>query len=79
MKSHRFAVTYHRTLRDKTMRLSVLNEVPGIGPTRRRALIKHFGTVEKIKSASVEELAAAPSMGKSAAQAVYSFFREREG
>ena len=59
-ESHRFAVTYHRTLRDRTMRLSVLNEVPGIGPTRRKALIKHFGTVEKIKSASVEDLPPRP-------------------
>lgn len=74
-EAHRFAVTYHRSLRSKAMKVSVLNEIPGIGSKRRRALVKHFGSVEKIKKASVEELAAAPSMNKSAAQTIYEFFR----
>ncbi|MCE5314089.1 MAG: excinuclease ABC subunit UvrC [Armatimonadota bacterium] len=77
-EAHRFAVTYHRSLRGKTMRASVLNQIPGIGPTRRRALIKHFGSVEKIKSATVDELASAPTMGKSAAAAVYDYFHREE-
>lgn len=73
-EAHRFAVTYHRTLRGKTVRASILNSVPGIGPKRRRALVKHFGSVEKIKQATLDELTVAPSMGKSAAEAVFGFF-----
>lgn len=73
-EAHRFAVTYHRNLRGKTVRASILNSVPGIGPKRRRALVKHFGSVEKIKAASLEELAGAPAMGRAAAEAVYGFF-----
>ncbi len=79
-EAHRFAITYHRAARGKTVRASILNDIPGIGPKRRRALVKHFGSVEKIKQASIEELAAAPSMTKQTAEAVYGFFRrENEG
>jgi len=74
-EAHRFAITYHRAARGKTMKASVLNDIPGIGPSRRRALIKHFGSVEKIKKASLEDLQSAPSMTKSAAEAVWEFFR----
>ena len=70
-EAHRFAITFHRASRGKTMRASALNEVPGIGPKRRRALIKHFGSMEKIRQATVEELQAAPAMSKPAAEAVY--------
>jgi len=77
-EAHRFAVTYHRNLRGKTVRASILNSVPGIGPKRRRALVKHFGTVESIKQATVDELAEAPAMGKAAAEAVYGFFHPME-
>ena len=73
-EAHRFAITYHRNVRGKTMRASQLNDIPGIGAKRRRALLKHFGSMEKIRSASVEELAAAPSMNIAAAQAVHTFF-----
>ena len=73
-EAHRFAVTYHRNLRGKTVRASILNSVPGIGPKRRRALVKHFGSVERIRTATVDELAGAPSMGRAAAEAVYGFF-----
>lgn len=73
-EAHRFAVTYHRNVRGKTMKASALNEVPGIGPKRRNALIKHFGRVEAIKEASVEELELAPGMTKPAAEAVYRHF-----
>ncbi|MCL5104369.1 MAG: excinuclease ABC subunit UvrC [Armatimonadetes bacterium] len=72
-EAHRFAITYHRNVRGKTMRASKLNDIPGIGMKRRRALLKHFGTMEKIRSASVEELAAAPSMNIAAARAVHAF------
>lgn len=77
-EAHRFAITYHRSSRRKTVRASILNDIPGIGPKRRRALMKHFGSVERIKQASVDELAAAPSMTKQAAEAVYGFFRQEE-
>lgn len=73
-EAHRFAITYHRNVRGKTMKASALNEVPGIGPKRRKALIKHFGRVEAIKEASVEELEVAPGMTKPAAEAVYKHF-----
>lgn len=70
-EAHRFAITFHRKSRGKAMRASILNEVPGIGPKRRRALVRHFGSLEKIRNASVAELEAAPSMSRSAAEAVY--------
>jgi excinuclease ABC subunit C len=55
-----------------------LNSVPGIGAKRRRALIRHFSSVERIKQASIDELQAAPSMSKSAAEAVFGFFHPME-
>lgn len=77
-EAHRFAVTFHRSLRSKEMRTSILNEIPGVGAARRKALVKHFGTVEKIRKASAEELAAAPSMNRAAAAAVHTFFHANE-
>ena len=74
-EAHRFAVAYHRNLRGKTMKASVLNDIPGVGPKRRNALVKHFGSVEKIKEAPLEELLATPMMTKAAAEAVHVFFR----
>ncbi len=74
-EAHRFAIAYHRNLRGKTMRMSVLNDIPGIGPKRRKALVRYFGTLEKIKNANLEDLIAAPTMSKSAAEAVHTFFR----
>lgn len=73
-EAHRFAIAYHRNVRGKTIRASVLNSIPGIGAKRRRALVRHFGSVERIKQASVEELMRAPSMSRPAAEAVYGFF-----
>ena len=73
-EAHRFAITFHRSLRGKTVRASVLNQIPGIGPTRRRALIRHFGSTQRIKDATIEELLAAPSMNTAAAEAVYVYF-----
>jgi excinuclease ABC subunit C len=57
-EAHRFAVTYHRQLRSKSMVDSVLDEVPGIGPKRKRELIRHFGSLRKIRDAPAEDLAA---------------------
>ena len=73
-EAHRFAITYHRKLRGKRNLVSVLDHVEGIGPTRRKALWAHFGTLDKIKAATVEELAAVKGMNRSAAQAVFNFF-----
>ncbi len=77
-EAHRFAITYHRSLRGKTMKMSILNQIPGIGPARRKALIQHFGSVERIKSATLGELAATPTITKAAAEAIYVFFQNLE-
>lgn len=77
-EAHRFAVAYHRSLRTKKTLRSLLDDIEGIGPKRRRELLKAFGDIEKIKEAAVEELAAVPGMNHQAAKSVYAFFR-REG
>ena len=77
-EAHRFAITYHRKLRGKRNLVSVLDHVSGIGPKRRQALWNHFGNLAKIRAASPDELAKAPGMTKSAAQAVYNFFTAQE-
>lgn len=77
-EAHRFAITYHRKLRSKRNMVSVLDHVPGIGPKRRKVLWDAFGSLAKIKEASVEEMAAVPGMTTPAAQAVYDFFRQKD-
>lgn len=74
-EAHRFAITFHRKLRGKRNLVSVLDHVEGIGPKRRQKLWKAFKTLEAMKSASVEELAAVESMNMAAAQSLYDFFR----
>ncbi len=69
-EAHRFAVEYHRKLRGKASLASVLEEVPGIGPKRRRALLKRFGSIEAIREASVEELAGVPGVSREVAERV---------
>jgi excinuclease ABC subunit C len=71
---HRFAIEYHRKLRQKSATKSVLDDIPGIGPARRKALMLRFGTIEAIKAATAEDLAATPGLNKSAANTVYEFF-----
>ncbi|MBQ1856364.1 MAG: excinuclease ABC subunit C, partial [Anaerovibrio sp.] len=73
-EAHRFAITYHRKLRNKRNLVSILDNVEGIGPKRRKILLEHFGTIEKIKKASVEEMAALDGMNTPSAEAVYNFF-----
>ncbi len=73
-EAHRFAITYHRKLRGKRNLVSVLDHIVGIGTKRRQALWSYFGSINKIKAATVEELAMAPGMNKPAAEAVYNFF-----
>jgi excinuclease ABC subunit C len=69
-ETHRFGVTYHRNLRGKSAIRSSLDEIDGVGPKRRRALLKKFGSIEAIRAATVEELAATPGMNRSMAQAL---------
>lgn len=76
-EAHRFAITYHRKLRSKEQIKSILDEVPGIGPARKKALLKTFGSVNRIAQASLEELALAEGMNRPMAEAVYYFFRNR--
>lgn len=73
-EAHRFAIEYHRSLRSKAQVHSILDDIDGIGPARRKALMRHFKTIEQIKEASVEELKEAESMNEKSAQAVYDFF-----
>ncbi|WP_066525336.1 excinuclease ABC subunit UvrC [Corynebacterium bouchesdurhonense] len=70
-EAHRFAITYHRQQRSKRMRASALDSVPGLGPARRTDLVKHFGSVKKIKAASVEEIQEVKGVGPKLAQTVY--------
>jgi excinuclease ABC subunit C len=62
-EAHRFAIAYHRAKRSKAATTSALDDVPGLGPARRRTLLKHFGSVRKLSAASVEEIAAVPGIG----------------
>ena len=73
-ETHRFAIEYHRSLRGKAQTHSILDDIPGVGGARRRTLMKHYGSLEALKQAEVEELAKLPSMNIRAAQAVYDFF-----
>nr|WP_242822415.1 excinuclease ABC subunit UvrC [Thermaerobacter marianensis] len=73
-EAHRFALTYHRQLRQRAGLHSVLEEIPGIGPRRRKALLEAFGSLEAIARASEDELAAVPGMNRAAARAVYRAF-----
>jgi len=75
-ETHRFAVTYHRSLRGKAGLKSLLDEVEGIGEVRRRSLLKAFGSLREIEKATPEQLAAVKGMNKKAAHAVYEFFHK---
>ena len=77
-ESHRFAITFHRELRDRAMTVSVLDEVEGVGPTRKRAIMRHFGSMKKLRAASVEEIAAVKGVPVQVAQAVYDTLRAWE-
>jgi len=69
-EAHRFAITAHRKRRSKLGLASQLETVPGIGPNRRKALLQHFGSIDSIRNASIEELIAAPKMNPNLAEAV---------
>lgn len=74
-EAHRFALTYHRKIRDKRATKSVLEEIPGVGPRRRRMLLRLFGSVDKIKEASVEEIASAPTMTHKLAEQILAYLK----
>lgn len=73
-EAHRFAIEYHRSLRNKGQVKSILDDISGIGPARRKALMRQFKSIEAVKEATLEELAGAPGMNRQAAQSVYDFF-----
>lgn len=74
-EAHRFAITYHRHLRGKRSLVSILDHIEGIGPARRKALWQHFKTLDDMKQAEIDELAAVPGMTRQTAENVYYFFR----
>ena len=73
-EAHRFAIEYHRSLRSKAQVSSVLDGIDGVGPARRKALMKHFMEIEKIRHASVEELMEAPGINRGVAENIYNYF-----
>jgi excinuclease ABC subunit C len=78
-EAHRFAVGSHRQRRKKDIRESGLQEIPGIGPTRKRALLHHFGTLKAIERASLADLSKVPGVSADTAQRIYDYFHERAG
>lgn len=77
-EAHRFAIEYHRSLRSKAQVRSVLDEIPGVGPARRKALMRHFGSINEIKEASVEKLCEVPEIPEHIAGQIYEYFRVGE-
>ena len=73
-EAHRFAIEYHRSLRSKTQVKSVLDDIPGVGPARRKALMRHFKSLQEIRQATVEELMEIPEMNERTAQEIVAFF-----
>jgi excinuclease ABC subunit C len=77
-EAHRFGITYHRKLRTERTFKSVLDEIPGIGPKRKKALMKHFGSVRAISAASLDELASLEGMTRDAAEKVKEYIGHME-
>jgi excinuclease ABC subunit C len=78
-EAHRFAVSYHRNLRSKRLEESSLDRIPGIGKKRKLDLIAAFGSVERIRNASLEEIKATPNIPDKVASAVFEYFSEKSG
>ena len=78
-EAHRFAITYHRNRRSKGMTVSALDDVPGLGPARRKALLATFGSVKKLRAATAEEIATVPGIGHATARAVVAALAPRDG
>lgn len=77
-EAHRFAIEYHRSLRSKTQVRSVLDDIPGVGPARRKALMRHFKSLEEIRQATVEDLMEIPEMNERTAQEIVAFFASQK-
>lgn len=77
-EAHRFAIEYHRSLRSKAQVQSVLDEIPGVGPSRRKALMRRFKTIEEVKNADVETLAGVDEIPESVARGIYDFFHAQQ-
>lgn len=77
-ETHRFAIEYHRSLRQKNQVHSILDDINGIGTQRRRALMKYYGSLEAVQAAEIEDLMKVPSMNRQAAEKVYEFFHSKE-
>jgi excinuclease ABC subunit C len=75
-ETHRFAIEYHRGLRDKKMRASVLDNISGVGEKRRNALLKHFGSIEKIKLAEIDELSEVDGITERTAKSIKNYFNK---
>jgi excinuclease ABC subunit C len=78
-EAHRFAITHHRSRRDKQLTTSILDDLPGIGPARKRALLKHFGSPEAFLAASREDLESVPGLPGKTAREVYTFLNRTSG
>lgn len=74
-EAHRFAIEYHRSLRSKAQVKSVLDEIPGVGPARRKALMRHFGSINEVREASVEQLCEVPEIPEHIGRQIHAFFR----
>lgn len=78
-EAHRFALTYHRNLRGKSSRSSILDQIPGVGPKRKKALLRHFGSVKAIREASVEDLCKVEGINRKVAEEIYQYMQGAEG
>lgn len=77
-EAHRFAITYHRSLRNKAQVHSVLDEIPGVGPSRRKALMKYFKSIEELRAADKEKISEVPGITANVAEEIYAFFRRQQ-
>ena len=75
---HNYAISYHRSLRNKSLTKSTLDDIPGVGEKRKKALLSHFKNIEEIKNASIEELSEIDGLNKRVAQNIYDYFRKGE-
>lgn len=75
-EAHRFAIEYHRSLRSKAQVHSTLDEIPGVGPARRKALMRHFASIEELREATPEKIAEVPEISENQAKAIYDFFHK---
>ena len=74
-ESHRFAITFHRELRDKAMTVGVLDEIPGVGPKRKKAIMRHFGSLKRLRAASPEQIAEVKGVPEQVAQDIWAELR----